>query len=477
MAVTHTNKELSTSSIECGGTFDVTLSVTAEPEVAANPTDIALILDRSNSMAGRALASLKVGAKRFIDMIDEASDGKDNGRIGGGSKIGLVSFATTATQDVPLSTSVSRLKNAVDALDAGGSTNHSEAFTKGWRLFNRGSSNARVMVMFTDGKTTVGGSADAITTAAKRQGAKIYLIGLCGSGGLDESAMRRWASEPSSRYVRIAPSAGDLEDLFEEVARDITTTGATNIVIEDTLNPCFNIVSVGDPTDGDADRIDDTTVQWTIDELGVEGSETASLEFTVKHVGDCTGTVEVNESLTYSDDENNDTDFPSPTIQVNCDNDHDCGHDCRDNCAETVEFIITGCGGTVTVDAGELDLTSGGHILDMNVVLRNVCPRRRVALAAMLSEVDGCGREHDRGMKVLTVPAHRGPTCRDVTVNCLQFVLPRDLDISTPAGIICPRRQLRVRFLANYIDFTSNGCEHDRDCDENRGCGRCGSHG
>ena len=53
-----------------------------------------------------------------------------DGQIGSGSRIGIVSFAETAVQDTHLITSVSDLRAAVDALSAGGNTNHADAFTK-----------------------------------------------------------------------------------------------------------------------------------------------------------------------------------------------------------------------------------------------------------------------------------------------------------------------------------------------------------
>lgn len=86
MGVTHSNKELSTQEIACGGSFHVKLSLTAEPDIMSNPTDIVLILDRSRSMAGSPLANLKNGAKKFIDIIDEATDSAQDGQIGYGSR-------------------------------------------------------------------------------------------------------------------------------------------------------------------------------------------------------------------------------------------------------------------------------------------------------------------------------------------------------------------------------------------------------
>ena len=147
MGITYSNKELSTDSISCGGSFKIKLSLTAEPDIADNPTDIVLILDRSGSMRGSPLANLKTGAKTFIDIIDEATDSAKDGQIGGGSHIGIVSFATTATQDTQLITSVADLKTAVDSLTANGNTNHRDAFEKALALFDPASQNAKVFLI------------------------------------------------------------------------------------------------------------------------------------------------------------------------------------------------------------------------------------------------------------------------------------------------------------------------------------------
>lgn len=314
MGVTNSNKELNVTQIDCGGSLKIKLSLTAEPDITSNPTDIVLILDRSGSMAGSPLANLKNGAKAFIDIIDEATDSTQDGQIGFGSSIGIISFADVATQDTQLITSVADLKSAVDALSSGGSTNHEDAFTKALDLLDPMSTNAKVMVMFTDGVTTAGGNANTVATAAKAQGVIIYSIGLSGNGGIDDQALRDWASDPDSAYVAITPDDEELEDLFEDLARNIAKLGATDIVITDTVAPCFRITSLSSPTKGTASMTDANTMEWKIDELGVTQSEGASFEFTVEHIGPCSGTVEVNESITYEDKEDNAVyDMPLPT--------------------------------------------------------------------------------------------------------------------------------------------------------------------
>jgi hypothetical protein len=147
MGIVNSNKVISANQIDCDGTLKVTIALTAAPDIVSNPTDIALVLDRSGSMEGSALANMKAGAKKFIDIIEEATAGVQDGVIGSGSHIGIVSFATTATADTQLITSVATLKSAVDALSAGGNTNHADAFTKAMALFDPASTNHRVIVM------------------------------------------------------------------------------------------------------------------------------------------------------------------------------------------------------------------------------------------------------------------------------------------------------------------------------------------
>lgn len=203
MGVVNSNKEINKATIDYGVPFNVKLSITATPDIVNNPTDIVLVLDRSGLMSGSPLLNLKNGAKKFVEIIDEATDSSGDGQIGNDSRIGIVSFSSTATKDTELITSVAELDTAINVLSAGGFTNHADAFTKAPELFDMTSSNAKVIVMFTDGVTTAGDNPTPIAELAKSQGIIIYCIVLSGDTGLDVNTLNDWSSDPDSSYVAI----------------------------------------------------------------------------------------------------------------------------------------------------------------------------------------------------------------------------------------------------------------------------------
>ena len=155
---------------------------------------------------------------------------------------------------------------------------------------------------------------------------------------------------PDSAYVAITPDDTQLEDLFEELAKNISKPGAT-------------------------------------------------LEFSVKHVGTCTGTVEVNESIEYEDAEGSLVLFENPTIEIECDESI-----CLEECPNPIDITISGCTDAVEYDAGNIYLDSLGRILELNAKIKNVCPNRRVALAVVLTEVDSNNIENKREMKTMVIP-------------------------------------------------------------------------
>ena len=453
MGVNLANKTVNTNNITCGGTVDITLSLTASPDLVTNPTDIVLVLDRSGSMAGDALTNLKEGADAFIDIIAEATGGASSGEIGSGSRIGVVSFADTAVKDTALITSVADLKSAVNSLTAGGPTNHADAFTKATELLNSlADGNAKVMVMFTDGETTTGPNPTPIAQAAKNQGIIIYCIGLIGESGVNPQVLDQWATPPSDSHVLITPDDQDLKDLFETLAENISKPGATNIVIDEVINPDFKILNIMLPDRGTVLKESDTKLKWSIPELGVTANQSAVLKFTVEHIANTGGTKKVNSSITYTDSEQNAVVFPDPDVTV------DCGIIITpETCPDPVSIQIEGCEDTLYYNLDDVYLEATGRILQLDLTLKNVCPQKRVALCVTLNEVDEEGNEYKRGMKMFTIPAHQYESCRDMRIRCMKFILPEELNTVSGASI-CSQRSFVARVMSHYIDYSFECC-------------------
>ena len=272
---------------------------------------------------------------------------------------------------------------------------------------------------------------------------------------MDVSALNEWATDPDATHVAVTPDAADLEELFAQLAQNISKAGATNIVIHETLNPDFVITSIQSPSKGTATMLTSTSLRWNIDELGVTGSESATLDFFIRHTAQTPGTKKVNSAITYSDTEGNVVTFPDPEVTV------ECGVVVHpEPCPQPVDLSVDGCSDAVLVDLGDTYLESLGRIIQMDVAVKNVCPGRRVALAAILTEVDQNGEEHQRGMKAFTLPAHYGPSCRDVLVKCIRFVVPEDLDVSGgDPRALCNQRNFKARFIAHNIDTDYRCCE------------------
>ena len=407
MGITHVDKILSEERIDCDGILNVTLSVTAQPDVVNNPVDIALVLDRSGSMTGTPMMHLKAGAKEFIDIVMKRTGGR-MGRLANGTRIGIVSFAGTASIDVPLTEDVEVLKQAVDALQAQGNTNHADAFTQAGTLFGA-TMRKKVLVIFTDGETTVGPDPAPIAAALRDDDVEIYCIGLVGRTGLNEETLRSWASEPVDEHVITTPNEEELERAFHDLADTIAGPGATNIHIEDIISTEFAIIGFEPPLIGEAELESSQIIHWYISELADSEEETAELMFTVRHMSGSGGHIEVNDSIQLT-------------------------------------------------DAGDIIMTDLGRILQVDFVLHDICPHRRTSVGIIVTELMDDGIEASRGFKVLTIPAHTGSGCRDVHVMCVPFVLPEDPDACGCNNGMCTGRTFRVRIIAHPMDYTWNCC-------------------
>lgn len=420
MSIIYANKEINVNEINCGETAKVTLSLTAQPDFITSPADIVLLIDRSCSLAGVPFSLLKQSLYQFIEQIDEASDGTQNGIIGNGSRIGLVSFAGEAQINVPLSTSLETLKNAIEDLTTGCNSNHYAAFTTATQVLNTTSQNRKFIVLFTASHNTLGEDPAIAAQAAKNAGIIIYGIGVTGLGGLETERLKTWVSQPSEEYAFITNALTELNDIFEELADEIIgTRGVTNVVVTETLNPDFTITNILTPNYGTVRQNNDNQLTWSISTLGTNETQEAVLEFYITHTGTTAGIKEINRAITYCDNEGTSVTFPSPTITVN----DNC------NCPTTLSPI------TLEVNAGncrEYQLynaeTRTNETLALNVIIKNLNQARELTLRVILFETRNSCLEEERDIQTFTI-SPTNCTCSSCSTN----VIIRDINFTLPA--------------------------------------------
>ncbi len=450
MPVSNPNKTVSNSVLACDGLTTVTLSFDATPELSAKPADIVLIMDRSGSMAGNNLTAAKAAAKELIKTVAKASGSADGTAILNGSRLGLVSFANVATADMALTGDVAALNAAVDVLSAGGSTNHKAAFEEASDMLLPSPSLRRILVMFTDGMTTTGGNPAPVAESIKASGMEIYCIGLAA----DPVPLNLWSSDPDSIYVALAENTSQLDAAFAAIAAEVVKAGALDMMIQEVLNPDFKITNVNVPTYGTVNVLNPHTLEWKADAVGAAGNETASLSFDVMHIGDTSGVKSVNQSVIYSDRQGAALTFPDPKVRVTCGN-----HVIVEPCPRPADFQMESCQDAAIINANDTFISGLGRIVQVDALIKNVCPGKRVAVAVLLWEVDSQGVEYARGVKSVLIPALGGKVCQDVQLKCISFVVPEALDVSGNTNSICNPRKFRVRVLANYVDTDFVCCD------------------
>jgi len=173
------------------------------------PLDVALVIDRSGSMNGHPLADAKSAAKAFLGYLKPSFD-----------KAALVSFSDSARLDQALTYDISRIRTAIDGLDARGKTAIGDAIKKAYDELQspRHRPNATsVIVLLSDGKNNAGSDPRQRAQEAKALGIRIITIGL--GGDVDEALLRTIASSPSDYYF--APTSSDLISIYQSIAGSI----------------------------------------------------------------------------------------------------------------------------------------------------------------------------------------------------------------------------------------------------------------
>jgi len=237
LAVRH--KSASPPVILLGETVDITLTVTALCAGEQYPLHIVLVLDASGSMAGEPNTEMKKAARQLIKSLDM--------RNNPATRIGVVSFNSSANILCQLTDNASRASGCVGKVGASGGTSISSGILAGIRVLVQGRRDLEVpaedirevMVVLSDGSDNAGcGVVQRAAGQASGQG--ILVISVCVGSGCDVQCMRSIASSP--RYFFEARSASQLSGVFEQIRKTFVNIILKQMTVTDNLPPNMALV-------------------------------------------------------------------------------------------------------------------------------------------------------------------------------------------------------------------------------------------
>lgn len=196
------------------------------------PLNVAIVLDRSGSMAGDKFEQLQASARTLANVLNDED------------RIAIVSYGSDVTIDFPSAPMTmdnrQRLLGAINAMAVGGGTNLSGGFQQGYSevsRWKRGDTINRVIVM-SDGHANIGMTMPAdlkrLSSTALEAGVSVSTIGF----GLDynEDLMTQIANTGAGNYYFV-DQANAVAGVFEKELKGLSATVARNTVLVIKLAP------------------------------------------------------------------------------------------------------------------------------------------------------------------------------------------------------------------------------------------------
>ena len=189
------------------------------------PVNVAIVIDKSGSMAGDKIKHAKDAAKHALD------------RLGPGDVVSVIAFSDKVEIIAPASSLSEReaVKAAIDRITANGSTALFAGVSKGSEELrkNRQANQVNRIVLLSDGIANVGPSSPQdlgrLGTALSKEGITVTTLGL----GLDynEDLMTQLALHSDGNHAFIKDSA-ELADIFQREFGDILSVVAQRINVK-----------------------------------------------------------------------------------------------------------------------------------------------------------------------------------------------------------------------------------------------------
>jgi len=269
-----------------GGEDDATsttlsLSIAAPANFPRYPIDCLLLIDVSETSD---LTDAKMFAHGLID------------QLGVNDRIGLISYATTAELDMPMTHNVGAVKLAVDDLTNGGRSAMGLAMQMARREFQYvGRDEAiHLIVLVTDGQSSVGPEPDEEGEEAAERGIQIISVG---SGTLiNRNLLETFADQTGGLFFEEAGET-TLTSLFTHITE---TVAASNVVVEKRLPEGLRFKE-SSPQATQIELLPDGTsrAMWRLPALSLNGATTIEMEIQAVENGEWP--TDISSTVTYID--------------------------------------------------------------------------------------------------------------------------------------------------------------------------------
>ena len=177
--------------------------------------DIVLVVDRSGSMnSDNKFRDLRDAIQIFLSILDNSPTEE---------RVGLASYSTTASDDVQMTTDLSRISTTMASLPVEGFTNISGGMDAGSSILQNARSSEFVehaMILLTDGIQNRGRPAKIAANDLAERGIVIHTITF--GKDADKAAMRQVATIAKGRSFH-ASTGDELKAVFREIAVTFST--------------------------------------------------------------------------------------------------------------------------------------------------------------------------------------------------------------------------------------------------------------
>ena len=210
------------------------------------PISVVLVLDSSESMAGKPLDDTKAAALQFLE------------RLSPGDEVALVRFGSTVETIQPYTTDVEAVRTAVQGLQPFGRTALYDAVTQAVTTAQQANNEQRFVVFLTDGNE-FGNLSSNTNQGSLEQAANsdvsIFTVGL--GFGVDELYLSDVARVSNGEYY-VAPVSGDLGDVFDLLVDFLRTEYV--LTVETDLEPNGETAAIAVAANDETGTLDYQTV-------------------------------------------------------------------------------------------------------------------------------------------------------------------------------------------------------------------------